>query len=59
MEFTENTSQLSVQGTELRHIHFPSFLIDNLFRERVLRGRDHLEDLDVEWRIILKCNFNK
>jgi hypothetical protein len=40
-------------------IHFPFFFIDNLFIERVLRGRDHLEELDVDGRIILNCNFKK
>jgi hypothetical protein len=24
-----------------------------------LRERDHLEDLDVDWKIILKCTFIK
>jgi len=27
--------------------------------EKVLRGRDHLEELEVDGRIILKCNFKK
>jgi hypothetical protein len=37
----------------------PSFVIDNLIMEKVLRGRDHLEELEVDGRIILKCNFKK
>jgi len=41
----------------MRRIHLPSFLIYNLFIERVLRGRDHLEELDVDEMIILNCNF--
>ena len=24
-----------------------------------LEERDHLEDLDIQWRLILKCSFNK